>query len=257
MVTPLLELREVSFAYAEGHWSLRRVSMVVRPGERVALLGPNGAGKSTLLLIMNGSEKPCAGSVWLDGYQLTGSRDQAPLVRRSIGLLLQDPDDQLIAPTVEQDVAIGPALMGAGRIQIRRIVEEALALMNIEHLAHRAVHELSLGEKKRAALAGIVALRPRLLLLDEPTAGLDPAGVKALARILDALQEEGTAIVQTTHDVNLAYEWADSAFIMEGGTVLGGGEAGEVLANESLLDRAGLDLPLRLQPAVSTRRRLR
>jgi cobalt/nickel transport system ATP-binding protein len=257
MVAPLLELRDLSFGYTHGHWALRDISLAVKAGERVVLMGGNGAGKSSLLLMLEGTEQPCAGSVLLDGEVLSGAKEQAALLRRSVGVLLQDPDDQLIAPTVEQDVAIAPLLLGATPPEARRVVREVLTQLEIDHLAARPVHELSLGEKKRVALAGVVALRPRALLLDEPTAGLDPSGVKALARILNTLQQEGTAIVQATHDVNFAWDWADSAYLLHRGRLLGGGDAAVVLADEDLLQQAGLELPLRLQATLSTRSSLR
>jgi cobalt/nickel transport system ATP-binding protein len=254
MVRPLLELRDVSFSYAKDSWALRNVSLTVFPGERVSLLGSNGAGKSTLLLMMNGVEQPCRGSVWLDGEQLSGAREHATALRRSVGVLLQDPDDQLIAPIVDQDVAIGPLLAGVDAQTARRTVREALVEMEIEHLASRPVHELSFGEKKRVALAGIIALQPRILLLDEPTAGLDPSGVRALTRLLEGVQKQGCAIVQTTHDVTFAYEWSDSAYVLESGHLLKGGDAGEVLSDGQMLESAGLELPIPLRPTLTARR---
>ncbi len=247
----------MGFAYAPGSWALKHVDLAVVPGERVALLGGNGAGKSTLLLMMNGAEKPCAGAVYLDGEPIAYTRDGLRRVRRKVGILLQDPEDQLLAPVVEHDVAIGPLLAGAEPAEARRAVREALCAMEIEHLAERPIHELSAGEKKRVALAGLVALRPCVLLLDEPTAGLDPAGVRALLSVLETVRQQGTAIVQATHDVNLAYAWADSVCVLWRGMVLGAGTAKEVLNDQEKLARAGLELPFQLRHFSSSGRRLR
>ncbi|MFN3323269.1 MAG: energy-coupling factor ABC transporter ATP-binding protein [Bryobacteraceae bacterium] len=254
-MTPVLALSGVSFAYAPGQWALRHIDLDVKTGTCIALMGANGAGKSSLLLMLSGGEPPCAGSLLLDGLPVHQTRDELRRLRRGVGILLQEPDDQLLAPTVEHDVALGPLQAGASSDEARRLAREALDAMEITHLACRPVHELSLGEKKRAALAGLVAMRPRVLLLDEPAAGLDPRGVKTLLAILERLREDGTAVVQATHDVNLAYEWADRAYVLSRGSIIAGGDARVVLSDGPMLASAGLDLPLLLREREPMRRR--
>lgn len=254
---PLLELCDASFAYTPGQWALRNVSLSVTQGECLALLGANGAGKSTLLMLLAGAEEPCHGQLRTDGQPVVYRGETLKQLRRSSGILLQDPDDQLLAPTVEHDVALAPLEHGASTGEARRLALRALRAMGVEHLASRPVHDLSLGEKKRVALAGLIVMKPRVLLLDEPTAGLDPAGVRALLASLEELRLTGTAIVQATHDVNLAFEWADSACLLNQGRVLCSGDAADVLSDGSLLDQAGLDLPLALQSVSHLRRSVR
>ncbi len=257
MNAPLLELCDVSFAYAPRAWALRHINLCVKEGRKIAILGANGAGKSTLLLLLAGGEVPCLGSLVLDGEPVRPNRDDRRRLRRSVGILLQDPDDQLLAPTVEHDVALGPLQCGASQGEARGLVQQALAAMEISHLSSRPVHELSLGEKKRVALAGLIAMRPRVLLLDEPAAGLDGQGFRALLRLFEELRKTGTAIVQATHDSNLALDWADEVHVLCRSKVLGGGDPHEVLREGELLEAAGIDAPLLLRehaPAVRRER---
>lgn len=247
----VLDARGVSYAYAPGHWAVRNVDLLVQPGNKIALLGANGAGKSTLLLLLSGAEHLCQGEIYVRGVKASRSRDGMRFWRREVSLLLQDPEDQLLAPTVEQDVAFGPLQSEMDEPAARRLAIEALESMAIPHLAARPVHELSLGEKKRVALAGLIVQRPSVLLLDEPTAGLDPAGVRALLATLDSLAESGTAIVQATHDVDFAYEWAGRVCVMFEGGILAQGEPSRVLGDSEMLAHASLEPPLLLDAALA------
>lgn len=248
---PVLEARGISYAYAPGMWAVRDISFRAAAGGKVALLGANGAGKSTLLLLLSGAEHVCLGEVMLNGERADYSRAGRRRWRRSVGLLLQDPEDQLLAPTVEQDVAFGPLQSGVGEEAARGMAREALEAMGIAQLAARPVHELSLGEKKRVALAGLVAQRPAVLLLDEPTSGLDAAGIRSLLQLLDRLAAEGTAIVQATHDVDRAYEWADEVCVLFRGGLLAQGEPAEVLSDFDMLEHASLEPPVLLEAALA------
>jgi len=198
-------LRAVSFAYSVGAPVIRDVDLAIAPGERVILLGANGAGKSTLLSLLNGILQPTAGSV--DGDQ------------RRIGTVLQDPDDQLFADTPIRDVALGLLEQGYDDASARGTAREALAQMGVAHLADRPIFSLSLGEKKRVALAGALVVRPEVLLLDEPTAGLDWPGTEALLETLYGLSAEGTAIVAATHDTDALLGWATRGVVLAGGRV--------------------------------------
>ncbi|MBS1823758.1 MAG: ABC transporter ATP-binding protein [Acidobacteria bacterium] len=247
----MLTARGVSYAYSPGHWAVRNIDLAVQAGARIALLGANGAGKSTLLLLLSGAEHVCNGEIYLNGTLAERSRAGMRRWRRQVGMLLQDPEDQLLAPTVEQDVAFGPLQDGVKEVEARELVQQALSRMAISHLATRPVHELSLGEKKRVALAGLLIQTPSVLLLDEPTAGLDPGGVRALRETLDSLAAAGTAIILATHEVDFAYEWAAEVCVLFEGGILARGAPAEVLADRDMLTHASLEPPLLLEAALA------
>ncbi|MGV8937335.1 MAG: energy-coupling factor ABC transporter ATP-binding protein [Allorhizobium sp.] len=249
----MLEAHCLSYVYPDATPALEAVSIAVSAGEKAVILGANGAGKSTLLLALNGSLKPTAGEVRLHALPVDYSRKGLVLLRSSVGLVLQDPDDQLFAATVFEDVSFGPLNMGLSKAEARARVEQALASMGIEHLADRPTHMLSFGQRKRVALAGVLAMQPSVLLLDEPTAGLDPKGVEELMLTLSDLASQGTAIVIATHDMEVAYAWADHIAIFAGGRIVRYGIPEDVFADAEVLDRAGLLPPLVFQAS----RRLR
>lgn len=228
---------------------LRGASLNVLPGRRLVLLGANGSGKSTLLSCLAGSFPPQAGEVRLDDVPLQYTRRALRHHRQEVQLVLQDPDDQLFSADVSQDVSFGPANLGLPQSQVRDRVNEALGLLNLDHLRRTPTHRLSFGEKKRVALAGAIAMRPCVLLLDEPTAGLDPWGVEEMVTAMRRLEQAQTTIVVATHDIAFALEWADDAAIMREGTVVTG-EATTMLADESLLHAARLRCPWPLRLAA-------
>ena len=221
---------------------LRDADVTVRSGRRLALLGANGSGKTTLLRTLSGALRPRDGEVSLAGVALTHRRAGLAAHRRQVQLVLQDPDDQLFSAEVRADVAFGPTNLGLGAEEVDHRVAEALGLLGIAGLADRPAHHLSFGQRKRVALAGAVAMRPQVLLLDEPTAGLDPAGTRALLECLERLERAGTTVVLSTHDVDLAWSWADEV------AVVGGGQVAQLpvttaLQDPALLARTGLRLP--------------
>lgn len=205
----MLELIAVDYSYPGGIRALDAVDLAVAPGEKLAILGPNGAGKSTVLLLLNGTLRPDRGEVRLRGAAARYDKRGLRAWRRTVGLVLQDPDDQLFAATVFEDVSFGPLNLGLSEVEVRTRVAEALETMGIADLAERPTHMLSFGQRKRVAITGIVAMRPEVLLLDEPSAGLDPLGLGHLMAALDRISRLGTTIVLTTHDMDLAYAWAD------------------------------------------------
>jgi len=239
----ILEARNVSFAYGPAKWAIRDLSFSLETPERVALLGSNGVGKSTLMLLLNGTLRPQEGELLVLGQPIDYSRAGLHKLRREVGMVLQDPDDQLFGATVEQDVAFGPLNNGMGSREARALVDETLAQLGITHLADRPIHELSLGEKKRVAIAGVLVLRPRIVLLDEPTAGLDFAGICAMLALLKRLHQEGTTLVISTHDTDLAYEWANEAWVLRDGRVAAQGAIGQVMLDRAMLDAAHLKAP--------------
>jgi cobalt/nickel transport system ATP-binding protein len=217
-------------------------SLTVPAGRRLALLGANGSGKTTLLRCLSGALKPLAGVVTVDGAPLEHSRRGLRAHRQEVQLVLQDPDDQLFSASVAQDVSFGPLNLGLSEEAVRRRVGEALDLLAVDHLAGRPTHQLSFGERKRVAIAGAVAMRPCVLLLDEPTAGLDPSAVADTLAALTRLQEHDSTVVMSTHDVDLALRWADEVAVVVNRTVVQG-PPGDLLGDDALLARARLERP--------------
>ncbi|NJQ01659.1 ATP-binding cassette domain-containing protein [Streptomyces sp. PLAI1-29] len=236
---PVVELARAAYAYADGPPVLSGVTFAVHPGRSLALLGRNGSGKTTLLRLLSGGLRPSAGELRLDGRPVGGGRAELTRLRTSVQLVLQDPDDQLFAASVGQDVSFGPLNLGLPPEEVDRRVAESLAALEIAALRDRPTHLLSYGQRKRAAIAGAVAMRPRVLLLDEPTAGLDPRGRERLLAVLDRLRATGTTVVMATHDVDLALRWADEAALLTPRGPRTGPAAG-MLADPALLSAAGL-----------------
>jgi cobalt/nickel transport system ATP-binding protein len=228
--------------YERGRPVLDGASLTVPAGRRLAVLGANGSGKTTLLRCLSGALRPFAGAVAVDDVPLEHSRRGLREHRQTVQLVLQDPDDQLFSASVSQDVSFGPLNLGLPEDAVRERVAEALQLLAVDGLAARPTHQLSFGERKRVAIAGAVAMRPCVLLLDEPTAGLDPSAVAEALAALTRLQQSDATIVMSTHDVDLALRWADEVAIVVDRRVVQGAPA-EVLADDDLLARARLDRP--------------
>ncbi len=242
-----LTARGLDFAFDERP-VLAGADLRVAGGTRVALLGANGSGKTTLLRCLSGALRPAAGQVAVGGVPLRHDRAGLRAHRQQVQLVLQDPDDQLFSADVRRDVSFGPMNLGLAVEQVEQRVAETLDLLGIAHLADRPVHQLSFGQRKRAAIAGAVAMRPCLLLLDEPTAGLDPVGVTELLAALARLEERETTVVLATHDVDLALAWAHEAAVVTGGRLVQGDPA-DVLARADLLTQARLRRPWVLELA--------
>lgn len=239
----ILEARDLIFAYGPGTPAIQGMNFSLAEPKRVCLLGANGVGKSTLIMLLNGTLRPQEGELTILGSPVDYSRGGLHTLRREVGVVLQDPDDQLFAATVEQDVAFGLLNNGVDSATARLVVNETLRRLGIFHLADRPVHELSLGEKKRCALAGILVLRPKIILLDEPTAGLDYAGISAMLGLLNDLYMAGTTLIVSTHDTDLAYEWADEAWVMTDGHIAAQGPVDHVFRLVDVLARAHLRVP--------------
>ncbi|NEA98813.1 ATP-binding cassette domain-containing protein [Streptomyces sp. SID13726] len=242
MTVALVALRGVSFAYEEGPVVLDGLDFEVREGRALALLGRNGSGKTTLMRLLSGGLRPRGGRLEAEGQPVSYDRKGLTRLRTTVQLVVQDPDDQLFAASVAQDVSFGPLNLGLSDPEVRARVGEALDALDIGALADRPTHLLSYGQRKRTAIAGAVAMRPRVLILDEPTAGLDPDGQERLLATLDRLRESGTTVVMATHDVDLALRWADDAALLTPAGVHTG-PAATTLARTELLREAGLRLP--------------
>lgn len=214
---PILDLKEVCFRYSDGSVGLDNCSLRIPRGSRTALLGANGAGKTTLFLHLNGILRPQRGEVSFCGTPLDYGRRNLRTLRSRVGLVFQDPDRQLFSANVREDVSFGPLNLGLDSGALRSRVAEALLAVGMQDCADKPVHNLSFGQKKRVCLAGVLAMRPEVLVLDEPMAGLDPAMQADLSAILDRLHAEGMTIVIASHDLDFAYQWADTVSVMAQG----------------------------------------
>ena len=224
----MISASDVSFFYAPGQPVLQRISFRLHPGERVVLLGANGAGKSTLLSLCNGLLRPCHGELRLGAEPYSYTRAG---LRRQVATVLQDASDQLFGATVLQDVAMGPVEAGLVESDARRSAMETLDSLGVAHLAQRPIHALSVGEKKRVALAGVLVGGPSVLLLDEPTAGLDAPGEDALLAVLSARSAEGMTVLAATHDTGLVERWATRAMVLRAGRLVFDGAADALLGD--------------------------
>ncbi|HNX49182.1 MAG TPA: ABC transporter ATP-binding protein [Thermoanaerobaculaceae bacterium] len=240
-MTPVIEVRDLHFSFDDGSRALRGVSFSIAEGECVGLIGPNGAGKSTLLLHLNGLLPETwrgASPVLVYGRPVTA--ESLPEVRRQVGLLFQDPNDQLFCPTVFEDVAFGPSQLDLGEAEVRERVTRALATAGITGFERRAPHHLSAGEKRRVCLAGVLACHPSILVLDEPTSSLDPRGRRELKAMLQRIPL--TKLI-ATHDLDLVVELCSRVIVLDGGLVVAEGSTVEVLSNEELMLRHSLERP--------------
>ncbi len=243
----ILEAREVRYRYPRGTEVIRGVSFHVRRGEKIALVGPNGAGKSTLMLMFNGMIRPDSGTLLFDNKPLHYDRGALRDIRRRVGFVFQNPDRQIIAPTVYQDVAFGPTNLGLTEGEVKLAVGNALSYVGLEGFERRPPHQLSGGEKKRLAIAGVLAMDPDLLVLDEPTSVLDPAGSEDIMELLEEMHQNGKTIIISTHDVELAYPWADRVILLRQGEILDEGPPEQAFGKADLVRKARLSMPVLLE----------
>lgn len=243
MSIPVIDLRGLRHLYPDGHRALDGVDLHIHPGERVALLGPNGAGKTTLVLHLNGILTPSSGSVSVSGLPV--ERDHLLEVRRGVGVVFQDPDDQLFLTTVAQDVAFGPRNLGLSADEVDARVEEALTAVGMLDVADRPPHHLSFGQKRRVAVATVLAMRPEILVLDEPSSNLDPASRRELAEIVDGLD---ITVLMVTHDLPYALQLCERSVVLSEGRMVADAATREVLSDGELMAAHRLELPYGFDP---------
>ena len=243
MMGPAIEARDLCYTYEDGTTALDHVTLGARRGRITGILGANGAGKSTLFLNLNGVLTPTAGEVLLDGAPVRRDRKGLTELRRRVGIVFQDPDDQLFSADVYRDVSFGAVNLGLDEGEVRRRVEDALARTGISHLRDKPTHALSFGQKKRAAIAGVLVMEPEVLILDEPTAGLDPSGVSGLLELIGRLRDAGMAVLIATHDMDLVPLCCDDAYLLGEGRVLAAGTPEELFRDPELLRENHLRLP--------------
>lgn len=246
MTPPALLLEDLRYAYPDGQVALRGVNLSLAPGERMALLGPNGAGKTTLVLHLNGILGAGGGRVSVAGLDV--ARPHLAEIRRRVGIVFQDPDDQLFMPTVAEDVAFGPANLGLAGPALQARVAEALEAVGMAEHRDRAPHHLSFGQRRRVAVATVLAMRPEVLVLDEPSSNLDPASRRELAGIVRQLP---ITVLMVTHDLPYAVELCSRAAILDDGQIVADGPTVDLLADPDLLARHRLELPYGYDPALA------
>lgn len=239
----IIETRNLYFRYRDGTCALHGIDLSIPRHSKTAVLGPNGAGKSTLFLHFNGLLQPSSGSLLYNGETVSYHRHQMKLLRQQIGLVFPNPDTQLFSASVRQDISFGLLNLGYSQDQARRKVEEVGCQLGIEDLLGKPTHFLSTGQKKLVALAGVLVMEPQVIVCDEPTAGLDHVNARILLQMLDRLHQQGTTLVISTHDVDLAYGWTSHVILINRGQVLTQGDPGRVLADTSLLKACCLDKP--------------
>ena len=240
----MLEVKDLKYSYNVDYQALKGVSLKIEQGEMVALLGKNGAGKSTLFLHLNGIYEPDEGKVFIDGEELKYDKKSLLKFRQKVGIFCQLDLLALLAPTVEEDVAFGPLNLGLSMEEVQDRVEEALARVGMTGFEKSAPHHLSGGQKKRVAIAGILAMKPEIMILDEPTAGLDPQGVTNLVKLLKELNEEGITIVISTHEVDLVPDYAKRVFVLVDGKLIAEGTPKDIFSQPDILEQANLKIPI-------------
>ena len=243
----ILEALNISYTYPDGTTALSAVATGIRRGEKIAVLGANGAGKTTLFLHFNGIFRPTRGAILLNGTPLLYDRRSLRDLRSKVQIVFQEPDTQLFSARVYQDISFGALNLGLPNDEVLRRVEAALQTVDIEHLRNKPTHFLSHGEKKRVAIAGALVMEPQVLIIDEPTACVDPRHQKEMLNLFDKLNGRGTTILLSTHDVELAWQWADRIIVMHNGQLAREGDPHTVFSDDRLLQTAGLCKPLALE----------
>lgn len=250
MIAPSIEIRDLSYQYPDHTQALLHIDLKIEKGESVAIIGKNGAGKSTLLLHLNGSLVPATGEVLIGEHRVC--RKSLNLIRQRVGVVFQDPDDQLFMPTVYDDVAFGPLNLGLSNEEIKNRVEQALNIVGLLGLKDRPPYHLSGGEKKRIAIASVLSMRPEILVLDEPVANLDPGGRRDLINLLNQLEQ--TKVI-ATHDLDMALDICRRTVIIHEGQIIADGDTEQYMRDEKILRNCSLELPLRLQACPVCRAR--
>lgn len=241
----VIEAQDVSFTYdGNDAKALDGLSLKIRRGAKVAFMGGNGSGKSTFFLCLNGIRKPDRGKIWIDGSSISYTRKGLLDVRSKVGIVFQEPDNQLFSASVYEEVSFGILNLGADEETAKREVEHVLAELEITPFQDRPVHALSGGQKKQVAVADILVMHPEVMILDEPVAALDPKHTRKVQEIVEGLSKKGITVLMATHDIDYAYAWSDEIVLMKNGKVIRQGTPDEVCSDETVLKEAGLELPV-------------
>jgi cobalt/nickel transport system ATP-binding protein len=244
MTKPIIQTENMSFTYPDGTSALNNINLEILEGEKAAIIGSNGAGKSTLFSHFNGILRPTSGIIKIDGKTASYKKDDLMEIRQKVGMVFQNPDDQLFSPTVEEDVAFGPINLGLPDEEVEKRVEESLSAVGMLEERRKPPHHLSGGQKKRVAIAGILAMRPEIMVLDEPTTGLDPQGVEQVMGILNELnQKYNMSIIISSHDVEMVTEFAKKIFVLHQGEIILQGPPANIFNDPETIKKAHLKQP--------------
>ena len=247
MKETIIEIKNLKYAYTGDKPALRGIDVTIGKGERIAVIGSNGAGKSTFFLNLNGVLTPDSGEIYFKGQKLTRDKKDLNTLRKSIGIVFQDADNQIIASTVMGEVSFGPMNLKLPREEVVRRVDEALEYMNITDFKDRPPHYLSGGEKKRITIADIIAMHSEVIVFDEPTAALDPLNAEMLEEVLEKLAAQEKTMLISTHDVDFAYRWAERALVFCDGQIIADAQPVEIFSDAEILKRANLKKPMMLE----------
>lgn len=239
----ILSMEKVHFTYEDGTEALKGIDLKVSRGEKLAIMGANGSGKSTLFLTLNGVRKPTSGRVLINGKPVDYSRKGLLALRKKVGIVFQDPDNQLFSASVFQEISFGAMNLGIPENEVRERVEKVMDDLNISYFREKPTHFLSGGQKKRVSIADILVMDPEIIILDEPAAALDPKHARVIDRIIDELGRRGITVILSTHDVNRALIWADRLVLLDNGIVISDGKPEEIFKNNEALARTNLEKP--------------
>ncbi|MGB9940759.1 energy-coupling factor ABC transporter ATP-binding protein [Methanosarcina sp.] len=243
----ILETRGLKYTYPDGTVAVQDLNIEIMKGKKIAFVGQNGSGKSTLFLLLNGTLKPNQGEILFHGVPFKYDSKSLREIRKSVGIVFQNSDDQIFAPTVFQDVAFGPANLGYSKERVDTCVLRALEQVGLSRFKDKPPHHLSGGQKKRVAIAGVMAMEPEVIILDEPLSNLDPVGADEIMDLINEFNHFGSTIIISTHDVDLAYRWSDYVFLLSNSKIIGQGTPAEVFKESELLKKAGLRQPTTLE----------
>jgi cobalt/nickel transport system ATP-binding protein len=243
----IIRAEHLSFIYDNEKSALNDINVSIYEGERIAVIGSNGAGKSTFFLNLNGVLSSTEGTIYFHDKPIGRKNKDLNELRKKVGIVFQDADNQIIASTVMAEVSFGPMNMGLPKEEVSKRVDEALEYMNISRFKNRPAHYLSGGEKKRVSIADIIAMKPEVIIFDEPTASLDPVNAAMFEEVLDKLEAENTTLLVSTHDVDFAYRWAQRVLVFCGGQIIADGAPSDIFRQEDILERANLKKPILLE----------
>jgi len=243
----ILETKALSFQYEDGTEALKNINLKIKKGKKISFVGVNGSGKSTLFLNLNGVLKPTKGTVIYDGNEVKYNHKSLLSLRKNIGIVFQDPDNQLFSASVYQEVSFGAMNLKLSDIEVRSRVDQALNSVGMYEYRDKAVHFLSYGQKKRVSIADILVMNPEIIVFDEPTSSLDPKHSKQIVNIFDELNERGMTVILSTHDVELAYSWSDYIVVMKDGEIVREGTPYEIFSDDNLIHECYLEKPIVLE----------
>ncbi|MFZ5944575.1 MAG: energy-coupling factor ABC transporter ATP-binding protein [Bacillota bacterium] len=247
MVPFILETDKIEFSYLDGTKAINSLSIKIPQGKKLAVVGNNGAGKTTLFLHFNGVHRPQKGTVYFKGEEISYHKSALKNIRKNIGIVFQDPDNQLFSSSVYQDISFGPLNLGWSEQRIRSKLDEVMTMTGISDLQDKPTHSLSFGQKKRVAIAGVLAMEPEIIILDEPTAGLDPFYTGQIMNLLDGLNKNGATIIISSHNIDEVYAWADYIYVLNSGELIAEGNPEDVFSDGKILEKANLIKPLVLE----------